>query len=110
VCEGLAMRRLTAKYSRIAGLAQAPSPKRRIIAAVVAGGLAFAATYLSLGILWGAGPAITWPCGIAGGVAAGYAAATTRWGLAACFGVLAAFWVLLEALAVLVGVFASAMG
>jgi hypothetical protein len=110
MCKDLSMRRLTAKYSRIAGLAEAPSPKRRIIAAVVAGGLAFATTYLFLGVWWGAGTTITWLCGIAGGVAASYAAATTRWGLAACFGVLAALWVLLEAVALLIGGLASAMG
>jgi hypothetical protein len=104
------MRRIRSRYAKVKGFGQSPTPKVRATAAAVASALAFGIVYLLLGIMWGAGSPVIWLSGISAGVAAGYAAATTRWGLGAIFGVLAALWVLLEALAMLMGVIAASVG
>jgi hypothetical protein len=67
-------------------------------------------TYFLLGIVWGAGATIIWLCAIGVAVGAGYAAATTKWALGATYGVIAAIWVLFEAIAAFLAAVASAIG
>ena len=104
------MGRFSNRYTKVTNLADTPTLKTRAIAAAVASVAAFAMTYVLLGIVWGAGTAIIWLCAIGAAVAAGYAAATTRWALGATYGVIAVIWVLLEALVLLFAVVASAIG
>jgi hypothetical protein len=109
-CENPKMLRLSSRYVRVKGFGRSPTPKIRAVAAAFASVIAFGTAYLLFGMIWGAGSAAIWLCGISAGVAAGYAAATTRWGLGATFGVLAALWVLLEASALLIGAIAASLG
>jgi len=81
-----------------------------MVAASLASVIAFGAVYVLLGMMWGAKSEAFWLCGVAAGIAAAYAAATTRWGLAAILGVLGALWVLFELLAAFLGVLAASLG
>jgi len=99
-----------ARYHRVAALADAPTPARRMGAALVAGALAFALTQLLLGILLGAGDAALLFSSIALGIAAAVAAATMKRGLAIAYGLLGALWLLAEALAAIIGCIAAGLG
>lgn len=106
-CSTVVMDRLRKRYAKVTSFATSPTPLTRAVAAALASCGAIAMTYFLLGILWGAGTTILWLCVIGAGVAAGYAAATIRWALGATYGVIAAIWVLLEALVALLGVVVS---
>ncbi|MGE5952767.1 MAG: hypothetical protein ACM308_03990 [Qipengyuania vulgaris] len=109
-CLQAVMGRLSKRYAKVTRLADTPTPKTRAIAAVVASVTAFAMTYFLLGIVWGAGAAVIWLCAIGAAVGAGYAAATSKWALGATYGVIAAIWVLFEAIAAFLAAVASAIG
>jgi len=106
-CSHAVMDRLRKRYAKVTSFANSPTPQTRAVAAALASFGAIALTYILLGLMWGAGTSILWLCAIGAGVAAGYAAATTRWALGAIYGVIAAIWVLLEALVALLGVVVS---
>ncbi|MGQ0590294.1 MAG: hypothetical protein ACT4N8_12325 [Sphingosinicella sp.] len=87
-----------------------PTPKRRLLAATVAGLLAFLLTEGALR-LW-LGPTEGWGFfgAFASAGAAATAAATTRVGLSVIFGFLAAFRLLLALTAAVVGAVAASIG
>ncbi len=99
-----------ARYHKLAALAEAPTPARRALAALVAGALAFALVQLLLGVVWGAGWSIVLFSSVAFGVAAAVAAATLKRGLAIAYGVFGALWLLAEVVAALIGCIAAGLG
>ena len=101
--------RLT-RYHRVAALAEAPTPARRLVAACTAGALAFLITFLLLGALWGARELVLLCASAAFGIAAAAAAGNTRRGLAVVYGVLGALWLLAEILALALGSIAAGLG
>jgi hypothetical protein len=99
-----------ARYHRVAALAHEPTPIRRLGAAGVAGGLAFVLTQLLLGLWWGAGTAaVTFSC-FGAAMAAAVAAVTMKRAMAVIYGIIAAIWLLLEALALTIGCIVAALG
>ena len=99
-----------ARYHKVAALADAPTPLRRLIAAVTAGALAFALTQFLLGVVWGAGWSMVLFSPLALPIPAAVAAVTTRRMMAVVYGVLGATWLLLEALVVTIGCITAALG
>ncbi|MGH6613743.1 hypothetical protein [Sphingomonas sp.] len=104
------MSRRLARFRKVAALGQAPTPFRRLAAAAVAGGFAFALTQLLLGTIWGAGWDATLFSSTALAVAAAVAAITMNRARAFVYGVLAALWLLFEGIAVLIGAIAAGVG
>ena len=80
------------------------------MAALVAGLLTFAIVQLAFEILWGAGGQASWIASVGLTIAAAYAAATMRKGLAVMFGLLGVIWVMLEALGLLLAIAAGTVG
>ena len=105
-----AMGRLSERYLKVSKLADSPTPRRRAIAGAVASILACVFLYLALRLALGPSDGTVWLACLAGALAAGYAAATTRWGLGVTYGVLGAVWALFEAVAVMIGVTAALVG
>jgi hypothetical protein len=91
------------RYRKVAACAEYPTPTRRLIAAVTAGAAAILLTQLTLGIGLGVGSTGLFFSSIALVAAAAVAAVTTKRGMAVAFGVLAAFWLLFEMVAALLG-------
>ena len=67
-----------ARYRTVAALANEPTPTRRLIAALVAGALAFLFTQLLLGVWWGAGTAAVTFSAFGAATAAAVAAVTMK--------------------------------
>ncbi|PTQ12177.1 hypothetical protein CLG96_06375 [Sphingomonas oleivorans] len=63
-----------------------------------------------LGVVWGAGLSATLFSSVALTVAAAVAAVTMKSGMAVVYGVLAAIWLLLEGLVLLIGSIAAGLG
>ena len=101
---------LLARYRKIAAFADEPTPLRRLAAAGAAALLAFALTQLVLGVLWGAGASAVLFSSVALAVAAAVAAVTVKPAMAVVYGILAAFWLLLEAVALLLGSIVAGLG
>ena len=104
------MKRLFARYGKVARLADQPTPVRRLVAAVVAGSAAFLLTYLLLGIAWGAGSAILIFCAVGFAIAAAIGAATAKLGMAITYGFLGAVWLLAEAIVGVIGAVLAGLG
>lgn len=90
--------RWLSRYRKVKAFADAPTPFRRCIAALIAGAVAFSIAQLLFGVVWGAGWQFAWLSGFAFAVAAAYSAATTKHGLAFVYGLLGAIWLLAELL------------
>jgi hypothetical protein len=99
-----------ARYQKIAALGEEPTAFRRLIAAMVAGTLAFILTQLLLGVLWGAGEGAVFFSSIALASAAAVAAVTMRRALAVVYGMLGALWLLMEGIVLVLGCVASGIG
>lgn len=99
-----------ARYHKVAALTDEPTPLRRLIAALTAGGLAFLLTQFLLGVVWGAGMIVAPLSAFALAIAAAFAAATTRRVMAVTYGVLGAIWLLLEGLVLALGCFLATLG
>ena len=83
---------------------------RRLVAAIVAGAIAFALIQLLLGVLWGAGSEVVLFSSAALAVAAATAAATMRLGMAVAYGFLAGLWLLAEGLVLAIGCIVAGLG
>lgn len=101
---------LLARYHKVATLADEPTLFRRLLAAIIAGALAFVLTQLLLGVLWGAGASAALFSSAALAVAAAVAAVTMRPAMAVVYGLLGAIWLLFEALALALACVAAALG
>lgn len=99
-----------ARYHKVAALADAPTPFRRLAAAIVAGALAFILTQLLLGVLWGAGASAAFFSSVAFAVAAAVAAVTMRRARAVVYGLIGAVWLLLEGLVLVLGCVVAGLG
>lgn len=99
-----------ARYHKVAALADAPTPLRRLAAAAVAGALAFLLTQLLLGFLWGAGAGAVLFSSIALAWAAAVAAVTMRPARAVIYGLLGALWLLAEGLVLVLGCIVAGIG
>ena len=99
-----------ARYHRVTALAAEPTPFRRLVAAVIAGALAFILTQLLLGVLWGAGTGAVFFSSFGLAVAAAVAAVTLKRAMAVVYGIIGAIWLLLEGLALVLGCIAAALG
>jgi len=99
-----------ARYHKVVALADEPTPFRRLIAAVVAGAIAFILTQLLLGLVWGAGMSVVWLSSVAFALAAAVAAVTMKRARAVTYGMLGALWLLLEGLVLALGCIASVLG
>jgi hypothetical protein len=99
-----------ARFRKVASLADTPTPARRVVAALVAGALAFSIIQLLLGVWWGAGWNVVLFSSIALAVAAAVAALTMRRGLAVVYGILAALWLLGEAVILALGSIVAGLG
>jgi hypothetical protein len=75
-----------------------------------AGALAFLLAQLLLGVLWGAGSSAALFSSAALAVAAAVAAVTMRPARAVVYGLLGAFWLLLEGLVLALGCIGAALG
>lgn len=105
------MGRLRERSAAIAAIGRAPpTPQRRLVAAIVAGLLAFVMVLIALRLF--VGPSPGWYVFEAAGaaVAAAVAAATTRMGRSVAYGLIAAFALLLALLAAVVATIAGALG
>jgi hypothetical protein len=80
------------------------------MAALVAGGLAFAIVQLVLGVWWGAGWNAVLFSSTALAIAAAAAAVTLKRGLAVIYGILSALWLLAELLAAATGAILTGLG
>ena len=99
-----------ARYHKVAAFAEKRTPLRRLVAGLVAASAAFALIQLLLGVLWGAGSNTTLFSSIAFAVAGAFAAVTMKSGMAVVYGVIAALWLLLEGLVLLIGSIAAGLG
>jgi hypothetical protein len=104
------MKRLVARYVKVAGLADQPTLVSRLVAAVIAGSAAFLLTYFLLGIAWGAGSAILVFCAVGFAIAAAVGAATAKLGMAITYGFLGALWLLAEAIVGVLGAVIAGLG
>ena len=101
--------RLT-RYHKVAALAEKPTPLRRLVAGLVAASISFALAQLLLGMLWGASSNATLFSSLAFAVAGAFAAVTMKSGVAVAYVVIAALWLLLEGLVLLIGSIAAGLG
>lgn len=105
------MGRLRDRSAALAALGRAPpTPRRRLVAALVAGLFAFALVFIALRLF--IGPGESWPVfeALAAGVAAAVAGATTRIGRAVAYGIIATFWLLFALLGAVFATIGGALG
>lgn len=99
-----------ARYRKVAAFADAPTPHRRVIAAIWAGALAFGLTQLLFGIIFGAGAGAVFFSSVALAIAAAVAAGTMKRAMAIAYGILGAVWLLAEGVVVMLTCIAAGLG
>lgn len=99
-----------ARFRKLAALADEPTPARRLLAATIAGSIAFLLVQLFFRAALDAGSAASLFSSVAFAVAAAFAAATMRRGVAVAYGLLAVIWLLLEGLAAVFAVAVAGLG